>query len=167
MVLTYRNFQFQYSSQLNGWLHAPLQGWTDSDWGGDIDTSRSTSGMLFTFAGGAIAWRSKRQTSVALSSTEAEYVAAALTAKEGIWIKTIIEELDIFKLSEILITDQNKHIRARHHFIREPVAAKEMILQYTSTTTMWADFLTKPVSSQKHWLCCSKIGLSLLNPKKK
>ena len=139
--------------------------------------------MLLTFAGGAIAWRSKRQTSVALSSTEAEYVAAALTTKEGIWIKTIIEELDIFKLSEMKIycdnqsciklaenpkiTDQNKHIRARHHFIRELVAAKEMILQYTSTTTMWADFLTKPVSSQKHWLCCSKIGLSLLNPKKK
>ena len=98
MVLTYCRFQFQNSSQLNGWLHAPLQGWTDSDWGGDIDTSQSTSGMLLTFAGGAIAWRSKRQTSVALSSTEAEYVAAALTTKEGIWIKTIIEELDILKL---------------------------------------------------------------------
>ena len=133
--------------------------------------------MVFTFADGAIAWRTKRQVSVALSSTEAEYVAAALTAKEGLWIKTIIEELDIIKLNEVKvfcdnqsciklainpkITDQNKHIRARHHFIRELVEAKEMSLHYTSTTTMWADFLTKPVPQQKHWNCCNKIGLSI------
>mgnify|MGYP000385546506 FL=1 len=178
MGLTYKRFQSSNSSQLNGWLQTPLVGWTDSDWGGDLDTSRSTSGMVFTFAGGAIAWRTKRQASVALSSTEAEYIAAALTAKEGLWIKTIIEELDILKLNEVKvfcdnqsciklainpkITDQNKHIRARHHFIRELVEAKEMSLHYTSTTTMWADFLTKPVPQQKHWNCCNKIGLSLI-----
>ena len=119
--------------------------------------------MVFTFADGAIAWRRKRQVSVALSSTEAEYVAAALTTKAGLWIKTIIEELEIIKLNEVKvfcdnqsciklainpkITDQNKHIRARHHFIRELVEAKEMSLHYTSTTTMWADFLTKPIST--------------------
>ena len=134
------------------------------------------------FAEGAIAWRSKRQTSVALSSTEAEYVAATLTAK-GLWIKTIIQELDIFNLSEMKIycdnqsciklaenpkiTDQNKHIRARHHFIRELVAAKEFSIQFTPTTSMWADFLTKPVSSQKHWICCNKIGLSILKSRQK
>jgi hypothetical protein len=124
--ITYHNFQLQNSSHRNGYLQAPLCGWSDSDWGGDIDTSRSTSGMVFLFAGGAISWRSKRQDSVALSSTEAEYIAAALTSKEGLWIKTICEELDIFKLSEVKIycdnqsciklaenpkiTDQNKHI---------------------------------------------------------
>ena len=93
------------------------------------------------------------------------------------WIKTIIEELDIIKLNEVKvfcdnqsciklainpkIMDQNKHIRARHHFIRELVEAKEMSLHYTSTTTMWADFLTKPIPQQKHWNCCNKIGLSI------
>ena len=177
MGLTYRSFQSKNSSQLSEWINTSLVGWTDSDWGGDLDTSRSTSGMVFIFGGAAIAWKSKRQVSVALSSTEAEYVAAALTAKEGLWIKTIIEELDIFKLMEMKIfcdnqsciklstnpkiTDQNKHIRARHHFIRELVESKEMLLHYTSTTTMWADFLTKPVSHQKHWNCCNKIGLYL------
>ena len=68
-----------------------------------MDTSCSTSKMVFMFAKGGIACRRKRQTSVALSSTEAEYVAATLTAKEGIWIKTMIEELEIFKLSEVRI----------------------------------------------------------------
>ena len=82
--------------------------------------------MVFTFAGGAITWRTKRQSSIALSSTEAEYIVVALTAKEGLWIKTIIEELDIFELKEMTvfcdnqstiklatnpkIIDQNKHI---------------------------------------------------------
>ena len=100
----------------------------------DIDTSRSTSGMVFTFAIGAISWRTKRQSSVELSSTELEYIVAALTLKEDLWIKAIIEELDIFKLKEMVAfcvnqstiklatnpkrTDQNKHyIRARHHFL--------------------------------------------------
>ena len=82
---------------------------------------------------------------------EVEYVAATLTAK-GLWIKTINQELDIFNLSEMKIycdnqsciklaenpkiTDQNKHIRARHHFIRELVAAKEFSIQFTPTTSM-------------------------------
>ena len=93
------------------------------------------------------------------------------------WIKTIIEELDIIKLNEVKvfcdqsciklainskIADQNKHIRARHRFIRELVEAKEMFIHYTSTTTMWVDFFTKLVPQQKHWNCCNKIGIRCL-----
>ena len=114
------------------------------------------------------------QSSLALSSSKAEYIVASLTAKEGLWIKTIIEEMTVFcdnkstiKLAtNPKITDQNKHIQARHHFIRALVEAKEMSLQYTSTTTMWADFLTKLVPQHKHWICCSKIGLKLEKPNK-
>ena len=129
------------------------------------------------FAGGAISWRTKQQTTVALSSTEVEYVAAALAAKEGLWLKSILLELDVIKLSHIKmycdnqscikiainpkLTDQNKHIKAKHHFIRDLVEMKELELQYTSTITMWADFLTKPVPHQKHWQCCTKLGLKL------
>ena len=68
----------------------------------------STSGMVFIFGGAAIAWKSKCQVFVALSSTEVEYVAVALMAKEGLWIKTIIEELDIFKLTEMNIFCDNQ-----------------------------------------------------------
>ena len=66
--------------------------------GGNLDTSRSTLRMVFIFDVAAIAWKSKRQVSVALSSTEAEYVVVVLTVKEALWIKTIIEELDILTL---------------------------------------------------------------------
>jgi hypothetical protein len=150
--------------------------------GGDIDTSRLTSGMVFTFAGGAIAWRSKRQSSVALSSTEAEYVAVALTTKEGLWIKTILEELGIINISRVniycdnqsciklaqnpKIIDQNKHIQACHRFIRDLIEDKEMTVHYTSTNTMWADFLTKPVPQQKHYNFCTKPKLNLVKTNK-
>ena len=72
--------------KLCGWANpsTALHGWTDADWGGDMDDRKSTSGYVYTFAGGAIAWRSKKQATVSLSSTEAEYVAATLATKEGI-----------------------------------------------------------------------------------
>ena len=60
-----------------------LQGWTDADWGGDRDTSRSTFGFVFTFASGAITWRTKKQ------ATVAEYIVATLVAKGGLWLQSI------------------------------------------------------------------------------
>ena len=65
-----------------------------------------------------MAWKSKQQVSIALLSTEVDYVTNALAAK-GLWIKTIIEELDILSLQKRRYS--NKHIQARHHFIRELV----------------------------------------------
>ena len=72
--------------KLCGWADrsTALLGWTNADWGGDVDDPKSISRYVYTFAGGAIAWRSKKQATVSLSSIEAEYVAATLAAKEGI-----------------------------------------------------------------------------------
>ena len=61
-----------------------LLGYTDSDWGNDKDTRRSVGGYVFMLYGGAISWKSKRQTVVALSSTKAEYVGCTEAAKEAI-----------------------------------------------------------------------------------
>ena len=66
-----------------------LQGWTDADWGGDRDTSQSTCGFFFTFAGGATTWRTKKQATVALSFIKAKYIVATLVAKEGLWLQSI------------------------------------------------------------------------------
>ena len=158
-----------------GGMVAPLHGWTDADWGGDKDTSRSTSGYLFTFSGGAITWKTKKQSTVALSSTEAEYIAATLVAKEGLWLKSIFDELNIIHINEFQlwcdnkscitiarnpkITDQNKHIRARYHFLCELFEDGTIRLDYTPTLHMWADFLTKLVPVVKHWSCCQHVGL--------
>lgn len=70
-------------------------GFTDSDYAGDKNNRRSTSGYVFTLCGGAISWKSRQQTSVALSTTEAEYVAATEACKELIWLNRLLQDLSI------------------------------------------------------------------------
>ena len=67
----------------------------DSDMSADVDASRSTSGYVMTYVGGAVSWQSRLQKAVALSTIEAEYMAAAEAGKEGIWMKEFIGELGI------------------------------------------------------------------------
>ena len=112
-----------------------LHGFVDADWGSDVNDRKSTSGYAFMLAGGAISWSSKKQTSVALSSTEAEYIAGTHGAKEAIWLRQFLEQihfppssptiLHIDNQSAIVIAknpefhDRTKHIDIRHHFLRK------------------------------------------------
>ena len=70
-----------------------VRGYVDSDFAGDLDKRKSTTGYVFTLAGGAVSWVSKLQTVVALSTTEAEYMAATQACKEAVWVKRLLEEL--------------------------------------------------------------------------
>ena len=72
-----------------------LVSYTNSDWGGDKETRRSTSGYVFTLAGAPVSWSSRRPSTVALSATKAEYIAAAKATKEAIWIARFLEELKV------------------------------------------------------------------------
>ena len=71
-----------------------VEGYSDADWAGDVNDRKSTSGYLFTIGGGVVSWRSKKQTSVALSTAEAEYMALASAAQEAIWIRQLNLELN-------------------------------------------------------------------------
>ena len=66
-----------------------VHGFVDADWAGDLDHRRSTSGYVFNLFGGAISWMSKRQAVVALSTTEAEYMAATHASKEAVWLQRL------------------------------------------------------------------------------
>lgn len=70
-----------------------LTGFSDSDWGGDIETRRSTTSFTFLLANGAVSWMSKKQPTVALSSTEAEYMAASSVTRKAIWLRRLLLEL--------------------------------------------------------------------------
>ena len=179
LALTYSASQSESapSTLVQGWTNPSSQlcGWSDSDWGGDVDGRKSTSGYVYTLAGAAIAWRSKKQTTVALSSTEAEYVAAALAAKEGVWIKSILEELKLFNTPTITLfcdnqsciklannpklSDNIRHVDFKHHFLRDLIETKKVDLKFIPSIYMWADFLTKPLPHIKHNTCCKKLGL--------
>ncbi len=121
----------------NGLNDVDLVEHTDSDWAGDKETRRSTSDLLYIMNDGAITWKSKKQTCVALSSCEAEYIAFALAGQEAVWLQRLVKELE-YPLTtmtlradnqEIIATAKNlgqsarmKHIDLRYHYIREFVA---------------------------------------------
>ena len=84
-----------------------LVGYTDSDMAGDVDNRRSTSGYLMTFSGGAVSWQSRLQKCVALSTTEAEYIAAAEACKELLWMKCFMQELG-FKQQRYVVYNDNQ-----------------------------------------------------------
>ena len=76
----------------------------------DVDTSRSTSGYVMTYAGGAVSWQSRLQKTVALSTTEAEYMAAVEAGKEVLWMKDFISELGIRQEEYRLYCDSQRAI---------------------------------------------------------
>ena len=152
-----------------------LQVFCDADHAGDIDTRRSTTGYAFIFNGGAISWASRLQPTVAASTTEAEYIAAATTIKEGLWLRKLFQDLSLDLhtvaicadsqtalklLKNPIVSNRSKHIDVVHHFARERVARNEVTFEYISTESMVADALTKPVPATKFNFCRAGMGLS-------
>ena len=124
---------------------------------------------------GAVTWSSKKQPIVALSSTEAEYVAQTHAAKELIWLCTILSELNsTFEEPTTLNCDnqgaialakdnkfhaRTKHIDIRYHYIREAVENSDINMQYIPTNENIADIFTKPLAKAKFEHFTEKLGL--------
>ena len=150
-----------YEARGDGKGQPSIIGFSDADWGGDRDTRRSTTGYLFMIeeTGGAISWASKLQPTVALSSAEAEYMAACAAVQEAIHLRLLMRGLGFEQKGATVIFEDNqgcialsdnpvfhkrsKHIDIRYHFIRERVANKEITLKYVATEHQLADMLTK------------------------
>jgi hypothetical protein len=152
-----------------------LVGYCDSDFAGDVDTRRSTAGYVFTLCGGAVSWSSKLQVTVAVSTAEAEYMAAASAVKEALWFRKLLFDFGFVLDSPVLIfcdnqaaiklllnpvvSSRSKHIDVLHHFARERVARREVSFEYCRTDDMIADCLTKAVPEHKFLKCCAGMGL--------
>jgi len=142
-----------------------LVGYCDADWGSDKDTRRSTTGYLFMLSGGSISWSSKLQPTVALSSTEAEYMAVSSAAQEAIFLRRLLDDLGFPQSGPTTIFEDNqgciylsensglqqrtKHIDLRYYFIRERIENGEVKLVYIRTDKQLADLLTKPLLRQR------------------
>ncbi len=153
-----------------------LTGYSDADWAGDRDTRKSTTGHLFLFAGSAVSWLSQRQPVVALSSTEAEYIALSSAAQQAIWLRRLLTELGmdnshptpiwednqgaICLLNNPVAHKKSKHIQIRHHYIREWVADKSIELHYVPTSDMTADLLTKALPKQAFQRLRKTLGIT-------
>lgn len=160
-----------YKAKIN---KGKLIAYSDADHAGDLKTGRSTTGTVCLYAGGAVSWLSQLQTTVAISTTEAELVAASEATREAIWLKRLVN--DIIELNEIpeLKVDneaairlahnpeyhrRTKHIRIRHFFVREKVQEEEICVNKVSSEEQLADAMTKPLSKQRLKELLLQLGL--------
>ena len=144
-----------------------LHAYTDSDWGSDKDTRRSTSGGIVIMAGGLVVWLSKLQPIVAVSSMEAEYIACFFILQEVAWIRQLLKDLQLERTlpTRVLIDNKSarqlaenpvhhqrsKHIDIKFHWIRDMVAAGTVQLVDVPTEDQRADFLTKTLRGEVFW----------------
>lgn len=153
-------------------------GYCDADWASSGDDRRSCTGYTFLFQGGAISWNSRRQPTVALSTTEAEYMSLSSCVQEALWLKQFQESfwphlkneaMTIYSDNQSSIKlsgsdgyhSRTKHIDVRHHFVRDKVLGGVIDVRYVQTDMMVADALTKATTHSKLVICSSKMGLCL------
>ncbi|GAB4822219.1 hypothetical protein N2152v2_009265 [Parachlorella kessleri] len=175
-VLRYLSGTVNYGITFGG-QKLKLEAYCDADYAGDIDTRRSTTGYVFILGGGAISWSSRLQPTVAVSTTEAEYMAAAYAIKEALWLRTLLTEVGLEQgtiticadnqsaiklLKNPVFTMRSKHSDVIYHFARERVIRKDITFKYVSTDKMVADGLTKPLPTAKLDYCRTAMGVETL-----
>jgi Reverse transcriptase (RNA-dependent DNA polymerase)/gag-polypeptide of LTR copia-type/GAG-pre-integrase domain len=157
----------QYSASSDPELK--IKGFTDADHSGTIVTEgrRSTSGYIFSINGCPISWSSNRQTTVATSSSEAEYIGQFNAGTEAMWLKKFLDELDLPNLSTTPVTilgdnqaaitlskdpishSKAKHMDIKYHWQREKVERNEIKFEYVPSHENVADILTKPLPREQ------------------
>ncbi|CAF4946395.1 unnamed protein product [Pieris macdunnoughi] len=153
-----------------------ITGYSDSDWASCTEDRKSCTGYIFNFQGAAISWNSKRQQTVALSTTEAEYMALSAATQEAMWLRQLHCELwPSLKVTPITLYCDNqsaikltgtysyharsKHIDVRHHYLRNKVECGDLKIEYVGTDSMVADCLTKALPKPKHQHFLIAMGL--------
>ncbi|KAK0594705.1 hypothetical protein LWI29_036665 [Acer saccharum] len=167
------NYGIWYSFDTN----ASLVGFSDADWAGNCDDRKSTSGSCFFLGNNLVSWFCKKQNSISLSTAEAEYIAAGSGCTQLLWMKQMLVDygfnqgtLTLFcdNMSAINISknpvqhSRTKHIDIRHHFIRELVENKCIVLEHVGTNDQLADLFTKPLDATRFKTLSRSIGICLV-----
>lgn len=151
-----------------------IEGFCDADWASDLDQRKSTTGYVFVMQGAAVSWASRRQQTIALSTTEAEFMALVAAMQETVWLKRLEHELFGATTTMTLHCDnkgaiqlalngsyssRTKHVDIKANFIREKLEERIVELKYIGTDEMLADILTKGMIGNKQVFFCKQIGL--------
>ena len=163
-----------YAMVYDGPSNSGIMAYADSNWASNPNNRKSTTGYMIKLAGAIFSWNSRAQKTVALSSTEAEYMSLSDTSKQLIWVKSLMSELGI-QLSPIPLFGDNqgsiflssnavqekriKHIDLRYHFIREAITSKQVELFFIEGANNPADLFTKNLGSIKFLKFREQLGL--------
>ena len=149
-------------------------GYVDSDYAGDLDKRRSLKGYIFTVFGCTISWKATLQSTVALSTTEAEYMALTEAVKESIWVHGLLDSFGLNQQVPVVHCDsqsaihlarnpvyheRTKHIDIRLHFVRENVSNGIVAVQKIATAENPADMMTKALPIDKFKYCLGLINI--------
>jgi hypothetical protein len=164
-VMRYLKGTLDFGLSYNGDHDFNMSGYTDSDWAGSVLDRKSTSGCCFSMGSAMILWQSRKQSSIALSMIEAEYIDACSVSCETIWLRKLLTGLFNLEMEATVILcdkqscikmtenpvfhDKSKHIEIRYHYICDMVQRGSIKLQYVSTDERVADVFTKPLSRVK------------------
>ncbi|KAK2385091.1 putative mitochondrial protein [Trifolium repens] len=175
-ILKYVNGTSDYGIMYSHCENSTLYGYCDADWAGSADDRKSTSGGCFFLGTNLISWFSKKQNCVALSTAEAEYVAAGSSCSQLVWMKQMLKEYDVEQDALTLYCDnmsainisknpvqhsKTKHIDIRHHYIRDLVESKIVVLEHVGTKEQIADIFTKALDAVQFEKLRGKLGICL------
>ena len=155
-----------------------LQAYSDADFAAS-EGRKSIMAYVFVLGGGAVSWMSKKERTIAVSTTEAEYMALLEAVKESIWIQRFLKELERdVEDSDVIMEDnqgtialsqnpeyhaRTKHIDVQYHFIRECIEMGQICLRYCPTEDMVADALTKPLARDRFEKLGKEMGLETMD----
>uniref|UniRef100_A0A0A1WIR6 Retrovirus-related Pol polyprotein from transposon TNT 1-94 n=1 Tax=Zeugodacus cucurbitae TaxID=28588 RepID=A0A0A1WIR6_ZEUCU len=157
------------------WTGKAVKCYVDADWGSDASDRKSYTGSAFIAAGSVFSWKSKKQSVVALSSTEAEYIALSTAAKEAAYIRKLLTEMGFLVNGPTVINSDNqgamhlvkhpvyhsrsKHIDLKYHHVRDMYKNNEINLNYICTEEMFSDIFTKNLQKTRHCKFRNNMGL--------
>ena len=152
--------------------------YSDADFAGCKSDRKSTSGTCHFLGNSLVSWFSKKQNSVALSTTEAEYIAAGSCCAQILWMKQTLKDFDVdFECTPIkcdntsainlsknpILHSRAKHIDIRHHFLRDHIQRGDIMLDFVSTNFQLADIFTKPLSDERFSFIRRELGMTNIN----
>lgn len=139
-----------------------ISGFADADWGGDAIDRKSTSGFCLYVFGNIVSWNSKKQSTVAMSTTEAEIIALSFCISEACWLRNLLLELKLVEELKVVVYEDNqsairslssheqlkriKHLDIKYHFVKDKIKEDIIELRYVSSSNQIADILTKPLN---------------------
>jgi hypothetical protein len=149
--------------------------WSDASYGDNVEDSKSTGAYVVMLNGGLVSWSSRKQSIVATSTAEAEYIAAADAAKEAIWLRELLIELSLWKEDQPVkincdnesavtmtkndgVCNRSKHVRMRYHFVKDEINNGTIRIGHVPASTQLADPLTKPLGAggvEYFTTCCN------------
>jgi len=173
-IIRYVNDTLLYGIWYSRETNLLVAGYSNADWAGNADDKKSTSGGCFYVGNNLVAWMSKKQASISLSTAEGEYIAAGSCCTQLLWMKTSLGDYGFSQGTMIINCDNTsainisknpvqhfgtKHIDIRHNFLRDLVESEVVSLSFIPAENQLADILTKPLDGGRFESLRKAIGV--------